>query len=104
MPSVKKRHVYVRGSKIPVYYRRFYVLEGRAYKPTKKHKHLERKIEIRKSARPLAKLSTLIHEMLHQLDHRLAESTVLQLEAGLVEMVEENPEVFSDLSRLLESK
>lgn len=82
--------------------RRFYVLEGRAYKPTKKHKHLQRKIELRKNAGRRMKLITLVHEMIHQMDHRLSEQTVLQLEEGIVQMVEENPEVFSDLSSYLE--
>ena len=94
---MRKRHVYVRGEKIPVKSRRFYVLDGRAYKPTKKHKHLQRKIELRKGMRGTRKLSTLIHEMLHQMDHRLSERTVLLLEAGIVEMVQENPEVFHSL-------
>jgi hypothetical protein len=42
-------------------------------------------------------LSTLIHEMLHQLDHRLSEKTVLRLEESILELVLENPEVFSRL-------
>lgn len=97
-----KRHVYVRGEKVPVKQRQFFVLEGRAYKPTKKHKHLQRKIELRRNSKQLMKLSTLVHEMIHLVDHRLSERTVLQLEAGIVEMIAENPETFSKLSGLLE--
>lgn len=97
-----KRHVYVRGEKVPVKQRQFFVLEGRAYKPTKKHKHLQRKIELRRNSKQVTKLATLVHEMIHQLDHRLSERTVLLLEDGIVQMVEENPEVFSRLSGLLE--
>ena len=97
-----KRHVYVRGERIPVKQRRFFILEGRAFKPTKKHKHLKRKIELRRNAKTRTKLVTLVHEMIHMLDHRLSESTVLRLEDGIVQMVEENPEVFSRLWELLD--
>lgn len=42
-------------------------------------------------------MSTLVHEMLHQMNFRFSERTILRLEEGLMELVEENPEVFRDL-------
>lgn len=60
-----------------------------------------RRIELDRRLRGARKLSTLVHEMIHQLDIGLAERTVLRLESGIVEMIEENPEVFHELSRHL---
>jgi hypothetical protein len=55
-----------------------------------------RRIELHESLRGVRKLAALIHEMLHQLDLRFSERTVLALEAALVELILENPEVFHD--------
>lgn len=39
--------------------------------------------------------------MIHQLDIGLSERTVLRLEEGIVQMVEENPEIFHELAHRL---
>jgi hypothetical protein len=62
----------------------------------------KRRIVLRKSLRGVKQLSTLVHEMLHQLDRGLSERTVLRLEVGIVEMVLENPDVFGKLAELTE--
>ncbi len=94
------RHVYVRGEKIPVKRRRLRPsADGRAFKRTKSDKrHVNRRIELERNLRGVAKLSTLIHEMLHQLHIGLAERTILKLESGIVQMVGENPELFHELA------
>lgn len=106
---MKKRHVHVRGKKIVVRSRRLRGCEGMAYKVTRREKengtanprHEPRRIELRKGIRGVRKLSTLLHEMIHQLDIGLAERTVLRLEEGLVQMVEDNPELFHELAHRL---
>lgn len=71
---------------------------GYAHKRSKSDKRpVRRRIEIQKSLKGHAKMRTLVHEMMHQLHIGLAERTILQLEDGIVQMVEENPEVFHDL-------
>lgn len=90
-----KRHVYVRGEKIPVKQRKFYVLDGVAYKRTKSDKRrIERRIELRRGMKARRRLAALLHEMIHQADIGLSERTVLRLEEAFLEMVLENPEIF----------
>ena len=91
------RHVTIGGKKVPVSRKRWKSLHGRAFKPTKSYPGLKRRIEVHRNLRGIGLLSTLIHEMLHQLDHRLSEGTVLRLEESILEMILENPEVFSGL-------
>jgi hypothetical protein len=87
------RRVRIRGVKVPVrrkdLSRRRHI--GESFKAGK------RRIEVADSLRGKRLLSTLVHEMLHQLDHRLSERTILRLEEGIVELVLENPEVFDRL-------
>lgn len=95
-----KRHVYIRGEKVPVVRKRLRPGHyGSAYKRTKSDRRpCRRRIEIAKHLRGHAKLSTLVHEMLHQLHIGFAERTILRLESGIVQMVMENPEVFQNLN------
>lgn len=88
-----RRRVRIRGRSVPV---RRSSLSGKGYVGYS-WKGKGRRIEVDRNLRGVKLLSTLIHEMLHQLDHRLSERTVLQLEEDLVELVLENPEVFGSL-------
>lgn len=93
------RRVIVRGEKIPVRRRRMVGADGYSYKRTKSDKRqVKRRIELRANMRGARRLVTLVHEMIHQLDIGLSERTVLRLEAGIVEMVRDNPEVFYELA------
>lgn len=87
------RRVRIRGTKVPV--RRKYM--GHLWYIGSSFKKRNRRIEVADSLRGKRLLSTLVHEMLHQLDHRLSERTILRLEEGIVELVLENPEVFDRL-------
>jgi hypothetical protein len=93
-----KRHVVIRGKKVPVKTKRISAL-GYAYKRHKSDRRpVTRRIELHSNLRGAKKLSVLVHEMIHQLDIGLAERTVLRLESGIVEMIEDNPEVFHELA------
>ena len=91
------RRVRIKGVSVPVRRRKLQDCVGQAFKPTPAHPSIRRRIELHTSLRGVKLLSTLIHEMLHQLDHRLSEGTVLRLEESILEMILENPEVFSGL-------
>ncbi len=85
----------MRGRKIPVKRRRLLPkVVGLAYPPQGQDPG---EIVLEKSLRGRRAMSTLVHEMLHQMNFRFAESTILRLEEGIMELVEENPEVFRDL-------
>jgi len=100
-----KRHVYVRGQKIPVKSGRMETTVGLAFKRTKSDRRpVRRRIVLRRNLKGAKRLSVLVHEMIHQLDIGLAERTVLRLEDGIVQMVEENPELFYELAhRILDA-
>lgn len=85
----------MRGRKIPVRRRRLLPkLVGLAFPPQGQDPG---SIVLERSLRGRRALSTLVHEMLHQMNFRFSERTILQLEEGLMELIEENPEVFRDL-------
>ena len=89
------RRVRVKGRKIPVRRRRLLPkLIGLAYPPQGQDPG---EIVLEKSLRGRRALGTLVHEMLHHMNFRFSEKTILKLEEGLVELVEDNPEVFRDL-------
>lgn len=96
----RKRHVIIKGKKVPVMVRRLVGgALGHAYKRGGgDRQQIGRRIELHKHLRGARRLSTLVHEMIHQLNIALAERTVLRLEEGIVQMVEENPEVFHELA------
>ena len=98
---MRRKHVLIRGEKVPVKMRALKKsgVVGLAYKPTKGDRRpVRRRIAIEKTMRRHARMRTLVHEMIHQLDMGLSERTVLRLENGIVQMVAENPEVFHELS------
>lgn len=59
------------------------------------------RIRLEKSLRPgsVPYISTLLHEMIHQMDWRLSEERTVALEYGLVNMVLSNPDVFKALAK-----
>ena len=90
-----KRHVYVRGEKIPVERKKMERFDGLAYKrPKRDRRPVRRRIVIARRLRGVKRLSTLVHEALHIIDMRLSEQTVLRIEEAMVELVIDNPEVF----------
>ncbi len=56
-----------------------------------------RSIRIGTKVKGITALSTLVHEALHQMDHRLSERTVRQLEKAIVYLVVDNPDLFQKL-------
>lgn len=70
---------------------------GRAYVGGKKRP----RIFLHGKLRSVRRISTLIHEMIHHLDMTLPEAAVLRLEAGIVELVHDNPELFFALAHEL---
>lgn len=67
---------------------------GESYKGVRR-----RYITVDSRLRGVQALSTIIHEAVHQMDHRLAEKTVRQLEKAIVFLVIDNPGVFRRLLR-----
>lgn len=85
----------IKGEEIPVYYDP--LLEKRnmmGYAFRNPHR-----IDLSPVEKPLLRLSTLLHEMLHHTHWGLSEKTVLALETRLLEMVLNNPAVFRKLLR-----
>ena len=92
-----KKYVLVRGRRLRVKRRKLARgTAGVVFKRTR--------IEIAPDLRGVWKLSTLVHEMIHELDFRLSERTVLKLEEGLVGLVHDNPELFHELAHALLSE
>jgi len=92
------KRVHIKGKSVPVERKAMQRFDGLAYKRSKNDKRpVRRRIVLAKRLRGVKKLSTLVHEMLHMVDHRLSEKTVLQLEDAITEMVIDNPEVFHGL-------
>lgn len=84
-----KRHVRIRGAKVPVERRKLKAYDGLAYQSGPR-----RRIVLNRRLRGVQQLSTLVREMIHQAHLGFSERTVLRLEESIVEMILENPEVF----------
>lgn len=87
--------VSVRGKTLTVVRRRMPRLFGITYPVSRGGKG---KITIDSSLSGLPAISTLIHEMLHQMDWRLSEARVQQLEYAIVHTVLSNPALFRALA------
>ena len=59
----------------------------------------ERKILVSTRYKGLVALSTLVHESIHQMDHRLSERTVRSLERAVIDLVISNPDLFRRILR-----
>jgi len=87
--------VMVRGRAIPVFLNPHLEKRGLAGETFRNPSS----IEISPAEKPIVRLSTLLHEMLHQVDFGLAEKTILRLEERLLELVIANPKVFRKVLR-----
>lgn len=82
-----------RSVNVPVLRRRLPGIQmGESRKTGKRGK--KRTILLDRRLRGVAAVSALVHESLHQMDHRLSERTVRQLEKALVYLVIDNPDLF----------
>jgi|SoiMethySBSTD1v2_1073268.scaffolds.fasta_scaffold25764_4 hypothetical protein len=89
------RVVHIRGRAVPVLRRRLNGYAGLSFKRAQDDRRpVFRHIQLHRSLRGVRQLSVLVHEMIHQIDLRFSERTVLALEAAIVELVLENPDVF----------
>lgn len=61
---------------------------------SRKPRRGKRKVLVSRKLSGLRALSTAVHEALHQIDHRLSERTVRQLEKALVYLVIDNEDLF----------
>lgn len=91
------KRVRVKRRAIPVRTRK---LSAGTWGQASKHSDGKREITLRPGLSGIARLRTLVHEMLHHADFRLGEKTVLALEDEIVQMVIENPELFHELARV----
>jgi hypothetical protein len=92
------RFVHIRGRAVPVVRRRINGYAGLSFKRAQDDRRpVHRRIELHRGLRGLRQLSVLVHEMIHQMDLRFSERTVLALEAAIMELVLENPEVFDGI-------
>jgi len=66
---------------------------------SRKPRRGKRAIRVDPGLKGVRALSTLVHEALHQIDHRLSERTVRQLEKAIVYLVIDNPDLFDRLHR-----
>jgi hypothetical protein len=92
------RVVHIRGRAVPVIRKRLNGYAGLSFKRAHDDRRpVYRRIVLHRSLRGLRKLSVLVHEMIHQSNLRFSERTVLTLEASIMEMILENPEVFDGI-------
>lgn len=98
---MKKRVVRVKGKMLTVVPRRMTKLFGSTYWVPNGTKGT---IQVDQSLRTHSLLSTIVHEMVHQMDWRLSESRVRHLEYSLMHLVLSNPELFAELASLAPRK